>query len=528
MGDIKPIEYSQVPFQLMDKLSDQMLEQKLLKQKRIQEEFDQKMKLMDLTEPEVLNKNLESEVADAAVASLRDRVVGYMKKNQTSSVLDFKNVISKELAQVYDWNSKVKSIKDKLENTFKNIPNNSSINKSAWMNAALTRALYADVIDANGNKKRVLRDASLLDPSYDYASDVWNKNGDAFVVTKEVDASTQKLMKDSPTTKEDVTVSVGATRSSKGFTKELSIEVPTYGVWNPTSQRLEVKTDKDGLVDQKVYDMFIGQKGSEVDWRFNSMAKNKLSSGSQIPVVKAEDVFDANGKIINQPLFDQVKANISASTGIQRIGPATDRMLNEETTNAIKNGGKAVSISFDDVYNKNGSVKDESKLDYVKKILLKEYIEEFSPTIKKNRDVVQQAKQDIKVYTGSAAPPTPTIDILGEIKQYRIDNPEKPYIQMNILSNAAQDAILESVRNKSKKANFDNTNTKIVSSEGKDWVVAAEDIYSLDDTEKIIYKKGSYISPVDYKQNMSANKPLGKDAVTKSVNNDKKTGASGL
>ena len=99
---------------------------------------------------------------------------------------------------------------------------------------------------------------------------------------------------------------------------------------------------------------------------------------------------------------------------------------------------------------------------------------------------------------------------------------------MNILSNAAQDAILESVRNKSKKANFDNTNTKIVSSEGKDWVVAAEDIYSLDDTEKIIYKKGSYISPVDYKQNMSAKKPLGKDAVKKSVNNEKKTGAGGL
>jgi len=220
------------------------------------------------------------------------------------------------------------------------------------MNAALTKALYK----TNPDGTRTFRNAQELDPTFDYATEVWNMGGEAFVDLGGVSKELDDRIKNAAKNKQNVTVTVGATKNKPGFTRTDNIEIPVWGEWDATKNKVTVKK-QNGVIDNDVYTAFVGGPNTEYDKFLNIKTRSALASGGDLGV-KVEDVFD-----------------------------------------------------------EQGNIKDQEKFETAKKNWLTNYLEKFAPVTQTERDVTQPARMQVVVSTGGGGKTdTQFIDVVGEIK----------------------------------------------------------------------------------------------------------------
>lgn len=296
MADIRPIEYGTRSLQMLSALGDIQEKREILEQQRMQEEIKQKRELMDMVDPITLSKNLESEVVNARMGQLRDGIASYIKNNPNASSDELRYEIQKNLSDLSQWNAKVKTIKANIDESLKAMPQDKTVNKSAWRSAAISKALY------NPNT-RSLKNIDELDDQYDYLSDVWNNKGDVLINMDEVGVELKKRIKEQPMVKMDVTVTKPVGKVKK--TVQERIEIPSFATWDSANNKIVLKTDKNGNLDQNIYTDFIGQAGSANDKLVGRKAKDLLISGNA--GVKPEDVLNPDGSVRDEDAFLNVK-----------------------------------------------------------------------------------------------------------------------------------------------------------------------------------------------------------------------------
>ena len=302
MADIRPIEYGTRSLQMLSALGDIQEKREILERQRMQEEIKQKRELMDMIDPITLSKNLESEVVNARMGELKNGIASFIKNNPNHSSDELRYEIQKQLGELAQWNAKVKTIKANIDDAFKAMPQDKTVNKSAWRSAAISRALY------NPNT-RSLKNIDELDDKYDFVSDVWNNRGDVLINMDEVGAELKKRIKDQPLVKMDVTVTKPVGKVKK--TVQERIEIPSFATWDSVKNKIVLKTDKNGDLDQDVYTDFIGQPGSANDKFVSRKAKDLILSGNA--GVKPEDVFNPDGSVKNEDAYLKAKKQWAGS-----------------------------------------------------------------------------------------------------------------------------------------------------------------------------------------------------------------------
>ncbi len=450
---IRPLEYSSAPLQMMSQLASSMQQERLLREKQYQEEFAQGAQLAQMISPEVLNKSFDAQVVNSGIADVRNSLRDYIRKNPNANSAQIQSEVQRQLGGISDWSTKVKTIKANLEETFKQIPQDKKVNKDRWMNAALTKALYK----TNPDGTRTFRNAQELDPTFDYATEVWNMGGEAFVDLGGVSKELDDRIKNAAKNKQNVTVTVGATKNKPGFTRTDNIEIPVWGEWDATKNKVTVKK-QNGVIDNDVYTAFVGGPNTEYDKFLNIKTRSALASGGDLGV-KVEDVFD-----------------------------------------------------------EQGNIKDQEKFETAKKNWLTNYLEKFAPVTQTERDVTQPARMQVVVSTGGGGKTdTQFIDVVGEIKQYMEANPRKKggYYQVNLLGDVAQGVVLKKAREATGINSIGVKDIRIEDIDGTPSIVVAQDIYN--DKGAVAYKKGQLLSSIGTQANVSANQPLGTKAKAAAV-----------
>ena len=466
MNGITPLQYSNAPIQMMSALASDIQQQNILNQKRYQEEFNQGLELARMISPEVLNKSFDAQVVNAGIADVKNNLREYIKKNPNANSAQIQSEVQKQLGGISDWSTKVKTIKSNLEETFKQIPQDKKVNKDRWMNAALTKALYK----TNPDGTRTFRNAQELDPAFDYATEVWNMGGEAFVDLGGVSKELDDRIKNAAKNKQNVTVTVGATKNKPGFTRTDNIEVPVWAEWDATKNKVTVKK-QNGVIDNDVYTAFVGGPNTEYDKFLNIKTRSAFASGENL--------------------------------------------------------GVDVTEVFDD----KGNIKDQTKFDLAKRNWLTNYLEKFAPVTQTERDVTQPARMDVVVNTGAPkGDDTVMIDVVNNIKSYIKNNPRKKgmnFYPTVAFDNASQDVIIGQARKKTGINTIGLADVQVEERGGIPYVVSSKDIMDPNDPTKVLYKAGQALSPIDVQSNISANKALGTKAV-KAAAGKKRNGASEL
>jgi hypothetical protein len=301
---------------MMSQLASSMQQERLLKEKQYQEEFAQGAQLAQMISPEVLNKSFDAQVVNSGIADVRNSLRDYIRKNPNANSAQIQSEVQRQLGGISDWSTKVKTIKANLEETFKQIPQDKKVNKDRWMNAALTKALYK----TNPDGTRTFRNAQELDPAFDYATEVWNMGGEAFVDLSGVSKELDDRIKNAAKNKQNVTVTVGPTKNKPGFTRTDNIEVPVWAEWDATKNKVTVKK-QNGVIDNDVYTAFVGGPNTEYDKFLNIKTKSALASGENLGVGVTE-VFDDQGNIKDQAKFDLAKKNWLTNY-LEKFAPVT-------------------------------------------------------------------------------------------------------------------------------------------------------------------------------------------------------------
>lgn len=296
MAGIRPIDYETGSIQMLSALGDIQEKRNLLEYQRMQEEIKQKRELMDMIDPITLSKNLESEVVNSRMGELRNGIASFIKNNPNHSSDELRYEIQKNLSELAQWNAKVKTIKSNIDEAIKAMPQDKTVNKSAWRSAAISKALY------NPNT-RSLKNIDELDDQYDYLSDVWNNKGDVLINMDEVGSELKKRIKDQPLVKMDVTVTKPVGKVKK--TTQERIEIPSFATWDDTKNKIVIRTDDKGNLAQDIYDDFIGQPGSANDKLVDRKTRELVIAGKA--GVKAVDVLNPDGSIKDQDSFNIAK-----------------------------------------------------------------------------------------------------------------------------------------------------------------------------------------------------------------------------
>lgn len=444
---------------MLSSVAEDMQQQNILNQKRYQEEFNQGLELAKMISPQVLNKDFDAQVVNEGIGAVRNNLREFIKKNPNAAFGQIQSEVQKQLGTISDWSTKVKTIKSSIEEAFKKMPQDKNINKDRWMNAALTRALYK----TNPDGTRTFRNSMELEPTkdggigFDYVTDVWNMGGENFIDIAEITNDLQDKIKNSAKNKQNVTVTVGATKNKPGFTRTDNIEIPVWGEWDATKNKVTVKK-QNGVIDNDVYTAFVGGSGTEYDKFLNIKAKSALAAGEDLGVDPTE-VFDDKGNIIDQTKFETAKKN-----------------------------------------------------------WLTNYLEKFAPVTQTERDVTQPARMQVVVSTGGdKKTDTQFIDVVGEIKQYMEANPRKKggYYQVNLLGDVAQGVVLKKAREATGINSIGVKDIRIEDIDGTPSIVVAQDIYN--DKGAVAYKKGQLLSSIGTQANVSANQPLGTKAKAAAV-----------
>ena len=489
MNGIKPIDFTGDDTSAMQTYLNALERRRLADAnaaaERLKEEVKQKQELMKLIDPMVLSKNLEAEVADAGVNSLRGNISQFIRSNPGISSTELQSVINSQLGLISEWNNKVRVIKGKLDEQFKNLPQDNTISKSNWMNAALTDALYkTETYDEGGVMKtrRVLKNAQELDTEADFATKVWDRDGDKFINLDNISSELSKRLKDAPTVTKDITVSLGASRGQKGFTKQEVITMPSFAVWDEQLGKPVVKT-KNGLIDSDIYTGFVGAPGSANDRFVEMRAKSKIMEGD----------------------IDLLK-----SAGF---------------TNIYEDDGETISKRRLDV-SMQAALLPENR-DRIKKAWLGNHIEETTGYTTREKEVTKPAI----VYLGSGKKDdsTPYIDVAGNIitKVNQDAEARRPYTQVNDLGDVEINAVLSAAKNRLGISEVGIGDIKLVpDGKGGVFMITANDIETSGGRS---YKAGTNLGRLGTGANISGNKPLGQKAVRAAVGtNSKLTGAGGL
>jgi hypothetical protein len=300
---------------------DSMLQQQAeARQRAIMQELQQKEKLAEIIDYNTLNKNLEAEVANSSIAALQNNVANYIKTNPGSTVSSQYSYAQGELRKIYELNSRIKGIKEKIENQFKDVKGD-AVSVNNWKNAAITDALFKKM--PNGN--RVLKSFEELDTETDYASKAWDENGYSFLRLPELQSGITKGLNELPKEKTKISKTIGATRTKPGEKKEFYIDIPTAFQWDEGTGKLVVKKGKDGMIDEQVYTMFAGGSKSPNDTYFSKITTDQIM---QDPEAAAE-IFDADGKIINQIKFDKAKKNVVAGY-LEKFAPKVEAEITQQ------------------------------------------------------------------------------------------------------------------------------------------------------------------------------------------------------
>lgn len=416
--------------------------------KQYQEQFAQGQELAKMITPEVLNKNFDAEVVNSSIAGIRNGLREYIKNNPNAGMGQIQSEVQKQIDGISQWSNRVKAIKANIEETFKQMGQDKKVNKDRWMNAALTKALYKTNADGSKSIKGLLE--LERDPTYNFAADVWDTGGEAFIDISEISKDLEDSIKNSAKNKQNVTVTVGATKNKPGYTRTDNIEIPVWAEWDETKNKVTVKK-QNGVIDNDVYTTFIS--GPEYDKFLNIKAKSALAAGEDLGVDPTE-VFDDKGNIIDQTKFETAKKN-----------------------------------------------------------WLTNYLEKFAPVTQTERDVTQPARMQVVVSTGGGAKTdTQFIDVVGEIKQYMEANPRKKggYYQVNLLGDVAQGVVLKKAREATGINSIGVKDIRIENINGTPSIVVAQDIYDIN--KQLAYKKGQLLGSIGTQANISANQPLGTKA----------------
>jgi hypothetical protein len=467
---IRPLEYSNAPLQMLSSLADGIKQEKLLAERRYQEEFDQGLKLAQMISPEVLNRNFDAQVVNEGIGAVRNNLREFIKNNPNAGLGQIQSQVQKQIGTISDWSTKVKTIKYNLEETFKQIPQDKKVNKDRWMNAALTKALYK----TNPDGTRTFRNSQELDPSFDYSTDVWNTSGEAFIDIPGVSGEIDNKIKNSSTNTETVKVSVGATKNKPGYTKMESLKIPTWARWNESENRVTVLKDANGVIDQDVYNQFTGGSNSEYDKFANIKVKSAFASGQTLGGVKAEDVFE-----------------------------------------------------------KDGSIKDPTKFETAKKAWLTGYLEKFVPKTSNETTSTQPARMEVLINNSTTEnDDNVMIDVVKNIKSYMQNNPRKKgmnWYPVTAFDDVSQDVIISEARRKTGLNSLGLAELQVQDFNGVPYIVPSKDITDPNDPTVVKYKAGQPLTPLSTKANMSANKSLGARAIRGVVTRDnKRDGASEL
>jgi len=497
---------------------DAMLQQQAeANQRRLLQEIQHKQEAMKLIQADVLNPKLEVEIADAAIGQVRNNVATYMKQNPNASSAELNQYINSELEVINSWNNNVKLIKQRIENQFKDVKED-AISINNWKHAALTRALYK----TNQDGSRSLRGVKELDSNYDYASDVWAKNGESFVDIKKSSDALIEGIKKAPTVKQDVTVTVGATRNSKGFTRQDKVEVPSYATWDGANNKLVVKRGKDGLIDDGVYRQFIGQPNSAFDLYLNIEAKNGLKNG--FVDIKPEEALNPDGSVKNIQLFNEARLRVLNKLGV--TGPLSKKYeddVNRQTVDAIRKGDPIIGITQSDVLNPDGTVKDQEMFGKIKKTFLGNYIEQNSPYLRYDKDVTQPSKSETRIINITQTGEVPMINASGNIiaKMQKDAEAGRPYTQVNTLGTAERNSILKEARNAVGVQSIGVGDIQLqIDADGNPGIYTARDI-TQQGSDEVLYKAGTYLGPIDVQTDINANKQLGTKSAQKAVQSAK-------
>jgi len=300
MNGISPIQFGEQVQQGLTNIALMSQKRELAKQERYQEEFKQKLELMKLIDPKVLNQNLETEISNEAINLVRENVKNFLldKKNEWASAGQLQSFIQNEVGRITQWNNKFKTIKSNIEEQAKNMPNDPLISKDLWVKAAKSNALFS-----NGRVKTL---EELDADKTDWVTQTWDQSGNTFLRLDEVQSDLSKTLNSLPKNKTKVSRTVGATAKKPGQKKEFYIDIPSAFTWDDVNNKVLVKRGADGLIDDQVYTMFVGSPNSAKDKYFTSITIDRIKSDP------ANKILDANGKVIDQAGFDKLKKNVVA------------------------------------------------------------------------------------------------------------------------------------------------------------------------------------------------------------------------
>lgn len=312
------------------------------RQERFNEEFKQKTELMKLIDPKVLNQNLETEISNEAINQVRENVKNWLldKKNEWASAGQLQSMIQNEVGKITNWNNSFKTIKNNIEEQAKNMPADPKVSKDLWVKAAKSAALFKD--------GRVKTLEELTGDNTDWMQKTWETAGDKFIRIDEIQSDNMKTLTSLPKDDQTVSRTVGATNKKGGETKQFKISVPTGFVWDDANDRVVVKKGPDGLIDNDVYTMFVGGPNSANDKYFTAKAIDQIKSDPAL----AADVFDDEGKIIDQDKFDQTKRNVVASY-LEKFTPKVKSEIEKqlppknETRVTVINSGDKPTVGSD-------------------------------------------------------------------------------------------------------------------------------------------------------------------------------------
>lgn len=297
--------------QLMSALERQeeaMQRARVERMKNAELEIKQKMELTQSISPAVATKNYEIEFYEK-VDQLHNNVKELQKSKPDIPYPQLWDIVQTNTAALARHNAKFKLVKNKVEEDARTI-SDPRINKTNLINAALTDALYKQVhvkdamgnpvLDANGVPvtKRVIKSEEELDDQADFISKQMSTGGDKFLNYDAVAEDITERIKKAPPVTIDVMVSKGASRGKAGYTSREKVQVPSFGTWDPNSQKVVVKT-KDGMLDPDVYTYFAGKKGETNDIFIESRAMEDLKNADPALLKRAgyTDIYKADGTV---------------------------------------------------------------------------------------------------------------------------------------------------------------------------------------------------------------------------------------
>lgn len=334
MNGISPIQFGNQIQEGLTNLALMRQKQEQAKQERYNEEFKQKLELMKLIDPKVLNQNLETEISNEAINQVRESVKNYLsdKKNEWASAGQLQQFIQNEVGRITAWNNKFKAVKNNIEEQAKNMANDPMVSKDLWVKAAKSNALFS-----NGRVKTL---EELDADKTDWVTQTWDQSGNTFVRLDELQADINKTFNSVPKNKTRVSRTVGATAKKPGEKKEFYIDIPSAFTWDDNNNRVLVKRGADGLIDDQVYTMFVGSPNGPKDKYFTNLAMDQIKKDPTI----AASVLDENGKVIDDNKFNEVKKNV-VSGYLEKFAPKVENDILQQMP--AKNETRVTVVSGD-------------------------------------------------------------------------------------------------------------------------------------------------------------------------------------